>query len=178
MNILYFTRHGETIWNVENKICGATDIALTEKGHAQAIALGQRIRDEQIPIDVILYSPLVRAADTAKHISEITGIPAFSEPALTEQNFGKYEGTPRDGAEFLLAKAHISDRFDGGESMLQLGQRIYNLLDRLKDDPRTILLVAHGGIARMVRTYFEDLSNEDFARCGLKNCELLRYEFK
>ena len=37
---LYFTRHGETFWNVENKICGATDIALTPKGEEQAAALG------------------------------------------------------------------------------------------------------------------------------------------
>ncbi len=29
----YFVRHGETVWNVENKICGATDIELTDKGH-------------------------------------------------------------------------------------------------------------------------------------------------
>ena len=45
MSTLYFTRHGETVWNVANKICGATDIPLTEKGHAQAIALGEHIRD-------------------------------------------------------------------------------------------------------------------------------------
>ena len=32
MGHFYFVRHGQTIWNVENKICGATDIALTEKG--------------------------------------------------------------------------------------------------------------------------------------------------
>lgn len=33
MRKLYFARHGQTVWNVENKICGATDIALTEQGH-------------------------------------------------------------------------------------------------------------------------------------------------
>ena len=33
----YFTRHGQTIWNVENKICGATDIALTELGSWQLL---------------------------------------------------------------------------------------------------------------------------------------------
>ena len=38
MGYLYFTRHGQTIWNVENKICGATDIALTEQGHQQGIS--------------------------------------------------------------------------------------------------------------------------------------------
>ena len=61
----YFTRHGQTIWNVENKICGATDIALTELGHKQAIELGECIKMENIHIDEILYSPLIRASDTA-----------------------------------------------------------------------------------------------------------------
>ena len=36
MGHFYFTRHGQTVWNVENKICGATDIELTELGHEQA----------------------------------------------------------------------------------------------------------------------------------------------
>ena len=79
MGIVYFTRHGQTIWNVEGKICGATDIALTDLGHEQAIALGRRIAEEKLSIDEILYSPLCRAADTAKHISEETGIPARVE---------------------------------------------------------------------------------------------------
>ena len=42
MGHFYFVRHGQTVWNVENKICGATDIALTEKGHQQAIDRGSR----------------------------------------------------------------------------------------------------------------------------------------
>ena len=46
MAYFYFTRHGQTIWNVENKICGATDIALTELGHTQAKELGERIKAE------------------------------------------------------------------------------------------------------------------------------------
>lgn len=87
---LYFVRHGQTIWNVENKICGSTDIALTPLGHEQAIAAGKLILERQYPIDAILYSPLMRAADTAKHIAEVTGLPAFAEPRLREQNFGKY----------------------------------------------------------------------------------------
>ena len=41
MHTLYFTRHGETVWNVENKICGMTDSPLTEKGRAQARELGE-----------------------------------------------------------------------------------------------------------------------------------------
>lgn len=103
MGTLYFTRHGETIWNVENKICGATDIALTERGHEQAIALGKQLATEKLPIDEILYSPLARASETARHISEETGIPMRMEPRLKEQNFGRYESTPRDGQEFRAA---------------------------------------------------------------------------
>jgi len=82
MGHFYFTRHGQTIWNVENKICGATDIALTDLGHKQAIELGQYIKDNHIHIDQILYSPLSRAKDTALHISEVTGIPAREELRL------------------------------------------------------------------------------------------------
>ena len=80
MGHFYFIRHGQTVWNVANKICGATDIELTEKGHQQAIETGQEILRQGIHADEILYSPLMRAADTAKHISEITGIPARVEP--------------------------------------------------------------------------------------------------
>ena len=80
MGHFYFVRHGQTVWNVENKICGATDIALTEKGHQQAIETGHEILRQGIQADEILYSPLMRAADTAKHISEITGIPARTNP--------------------------------------------------------------------------------------------------
>ena len=60
MGQVYFTRHGQTFWNVENKICGATDIGLTELGHKQAEELGQKILKEGIKIDEILYSPLSR----------------------------------------------------------------------------------------------------------------------
>lgn len=124
MGYVYFVRHGQTIWNVENKICGATDIALTELGHKQAIETGKKILEEGIKADEILYSPLIRAKDTALHISEITGIPAREELRLKEQNFGRFESTPRDGAEFKIAKGQFITRYDGGESMLHLAQRM------------------------------------------------------
>ena len=89
MGHFYFVRHGQTIWNVENKICGATDIALTKKGHEQAMQTGEKILADKLEADEILYSPLMRAADTAKHIAKITGIPARMEPRLKEQKFGK-----------------------------------------------------------------------------------------
>ena len=134
MHTLYFTRHGETVWNVENKICGMTDSPLTERGRQQARKLGEAVKASGAHIDEILYSPLSRAADTAMAIAEATGLPARCEPRLREQCFGKYEGTPRNGGEFRVSKTHFADRYDGGESMMQLAQRIYNLLDELKAD--------------------------------------------
>lgn len=177
MGKVYFTRHGQTIWNVENKICGATDIALTELGHQQAEELGKAIKAQQLPIDEILYSPLIRAAETARHISEMTGVPMREEVRLKEQNFGKYEATARNGAEFQMAKTHFIDHFEGGETMLHLTQRIYNLLDEIKLDNKTYLLVAHNGIARIVNSYFYDMTNEEFAAFGIQNCEIKCYEF-
>lgn len=178
MGKVYFTRHGQTIWNVENKICGATDIALTELGHQQAEELGRKILAEGIQIDQILASPLVRAAETARHVSEVTGIPMRIEERLREQNFGRYESTPRNGEEFARAKGNFINSFDGGETMLHLAQRIYNLLDDVKkDEEKTYLLVAHNGIARVIRSYFEDMTNEEYAAYGIRNCEILSFEF-
>ena len=48
MGHFYFVRHGQTIWNVENKICGATDIALTKKGHEQAMQTGEKILADKL----------------------------------------------------------------------------------------------------------------------------------
>ena len=178
MDHLYFTRHGETTWNAANKICGATDVELTEHGRIQAAELGKMLSTEEYGIEEILYSPLIRAADTALIISEMTGIPARPEPRLTEQCFGIWEGTPRDGEDFAAAKENFLDNFGGGESMMRTGQRIYNLLDELRNYDKTVLLVAHNGIARFVRSYFEDLTNEQFARFGIRNCQILRFDFK
>ena len=170
MGQVYFVRHGQTIWNVENKICGATDIALTELGHKQAVETGKKILEQGIKADEILYSPLIRAKDTALHIAEITGIPAREEARLKEQNFGKYESTPRDGAEFREAKKQFVNCYEGGESMLHLAQRIYNLLDEVAASDKTYILVAHNGIARVVQSYFYEMTNEEYAAFGVANC--------
>lgn len=177
MGYLYFTRHGQTVWNVENKICGATDIKLTELGHKQAVELGHTVLDNKLKIDEILCSPLIRARDTATHIAEVTGIPLKVENRLTEQNFGKYESTARDGVEFLQAKSSFINHFEGGETMLHLAQRIYNLLDDLKKDNKVYLLVAHNGISRVINSYFYDMTNEEYSKFGINNCEIKRYQF-
>lgn len=179
MGYIYFARHGQTVWNVENKICGVIDIELTEKGHRQAEELAEKILEEGTHIDEIICSPLVRAAETARHISEATGVPMRVEQRLTEQNFGKYEGTARDGEEFGRAKTCFADSYGGGESMIRFCHRIYGLLDDIRDEAeeKVYLLVAHNGVARAVQSYFTDMTNEEFAKYGIRNCELRKFEF-
>ena len=139
---------------------------------------GETIMDYSI-YDAI-QAPLSRAADTAQLISEMTGIPYRVEPRLIEQNFGKWESTPRDGKDFKKAKEFFACSHEGGESTLRLAQRIYNLLDEIKaeSDKKTYILVAHNGIARVVQSYFTDMTNEEYAAFGVKNCAVVRYDFK
>ena len=56
MKKLYFARHGQTVWNAENKICGITDVALTALGHEQAEELGRLIAAKGYKIDEILLN--------------------------------------------------------------------------------------------------------------------------
>lgn len=181
-NKIFIARHGQTKWNLENKVQGATDIPLTEQGIEQARNLGLKIKESGTKIDEILYSPLGRAADTARIVSEITGIPCKEEKRLIEQNFGHFEGHQYrlHPGVFHEAKKQFADSYQGGETMLKLAQRIYNLLDELKaaSSGKTYLLITHGGIARMVHSYFYDMTNEEYSSFGIENCEIKEYQFK
>lgn len=179
MKKLYFVRHGESEWNVQDKVCGRTEVPLTDRGREQAMETGKLVSSMNIKIDEILYSPLSRAADTARAISDMTGIPAIVEPRLIEQCFGKYEGiTPRTREDFQLAKQQFVNSYEGGESMLKLAQRIYNLLDDLKQSDKTYMLVAHNGIARVVKSYFDDMTNEEYGKFSVKNCSVTEFDFE
>lgn len=174
-------RHGLTDWNMVPKVQGATDIPLNEGGIKQAHELAKNIISSGTKIDKILYSPLSRAAETARIVSVKTGIPCQVEPRLIEQNFGKWEGWSKVGDDnsFHLAKQQFMDSYGNGESMFRLAQRIYNLLDELKilDSDETYLLVTHGGIARVVQSYFTDMTNDEFASFSINNCEIREYKF-
>lgn len=181
MNHIYITRHGQTDWNLVPKVQGMTDIPLNEQGIKQAEALANFVKEENYKFDMILYSPLSRAAVTAKIVSELNGIPTKEEPRLIEQNFGKWEGwaNNKEDKSFYLAKQRFADSYDGGESMFHLAHRVYSLLDELKAKPGNdnYLLVTHGGIARCIHSYFFDMTNEEYSLFSMKNCEIKKYDF-
>lgn len=173
---LYVARHGQTVWNAKNKVCGVTDVDLTEKGREQAKKLAHIVPDT---IDVIISSPLKRAVETSKIVAEKKNIPIHIEELLTEQNYGIYEGVDRKNPQFLENKRNFAFRYHKGESMMQVAYRIYGLLDQIKKEyeGKTVLIICHGGVCRIIRTYFNDMTNEEFFEYTLENGKLEEYEF-
>ncbi len=173
---IYIARHGQTEWNKQDKICGLTDVELTDEGREQAKELAKSLKDTNI--EVIIASPLKRAVETAGYISEAINIPVITDERLIEQNFGIFEGTYRKGQDFLNNKRNFAYRYPGGESMMQVAQRTYSLLDEIRDKyaGKDVLLVCHGGVARVMRTYFLDVTNEEFFNYSMNNASYEAFE--
>ena len=174
--MLYVARHGQTVWNAQNKVCGITDVDLTEKGIEQAKTLAYLVESQNISL--ILSSPLRRAVDTSKIVANICNIPIEVDQRLIEQNYGIYEGVDRKNEAFLNNKRNFAYKYPNGESMMQVAYRVYGLIDeiRYKYQKDNILIISHGGVCRIINTYFKDLTNEEFFNYTLKNGALEKYE--
>lgn len=174
---VYLARHGQTVWNHRDVVCGRTDIPLTEKGLAQARALAQQVA--KTDVDLILSSPLIRARQTAGAVAERIGAPVVIEPLLLEQDFGDFEEVYRFDPAYLEYRKDFFRRFPGGgESVAMVTRRAYAMADRLRCEyaQHMVLLVSHGAFCRCFRTYFEDVPNEAFYQWRLQNCQLVEYE--
>lgn len=144
---LYLVRHGETLWNLEGRYYGHSDIALSEKGVAQARKLGQYFHN--IEFDKVIVSPLKRAMDTAK---ELTEQPFLLEPRLMEQHFGRFEGkTYRELKEEFPKELsfwnqdHQEYCLPEGESFHMVRDRVESFVNDLWKEQGKVLVVAHKG---------------------------------
>ena len=173
---LYVARHGQTRWNAENMVCGRTDLPLTEVGIAQAQALAEKAAD--LEIDLILTSPLDRAHTMARIIADRCGAEVQVEERLIEQNYGVFEGVDRQNPGFLANKRQFAVRYPGGESMMDMAGRLYPMLREIKEKypEKTVLLACHGGVCRVIRTFFMPMTNEEFFAYSPENCSLECYE--
>ena len=173
---IYVARHGQTQWNLENRICGRTDIPLTELGLEQARLLAEHTND--LKIDVIISSTMIRAQQTAAPVAALHGLSVLVDERLVEQDYGIYEGKSRFDEGFLANKRHFAFRYPGGESMLDLAYRIYGFLDEVTEKyaGKNILLVCHGGVCRAIRTYFEDMTNDDYYHYSEPNCAVREFD--
>ena len=90
MTRLVLVRHGETVWHAENRYAGSSDVALTARGEAQALALARWAKGAELTR--IYASPLGRARATAQAAAEALGLPLQIDPRLRELSFGQAEG--------------------------------------------------------------------------------------
>jgi broad specificity phosphatase PhoE len=151
---LFLVRHGETEENVQMRYLGIRDEPLTDNGMRQARQTAGAL--SQLPVRLIISSPLRRAADTARQIQEACGVELRLDARLAEGSFGRWEGFSR--AEVLklgsldaelLAKweSDPSCAPPGGESINDVQKRVINLVEELKGEfaASSIVLVSHVG---------------------------------
>lgn len=144
---LFLVRHGETAWNKERRYYGHSDVPLSEKGISQAKELGHYFH--RMDFDKVIVSPLVRAMDTAKELTDH----AFTvEERLMEQNFGRFEGKTYQELEELFPEELTCWNQDyqeyclpEGESFRMVRERVEDFLNDLWKEEGKVLLVAHKG---------------------------------
>jgi 2,3-bisphosphoglycerate-dependent phosphoglycerate mutase len=91
---LVLIRHGQSLWNAENRFTGWTDIDLSKKGENEAREAGKKLED--VAFDVVHTSALMRAQRTAeiiiKHNKISQDIPTFKDERLNERHYGSLQG--------------------------------------------------------------------------------------
>jgi len=65
-----------------------------------------------------------------------------------------------------------------GESLLELSHRVYSALDSIieKYDGKNVLIVSHGGVCRIIETYFNNLTTNEYSNWFMENCQLIEYD--
>ncbi|MBQ1339678.1 MAG: histidine phosphatase family protein [Ruminococcus sp.] len=175
---IYSTRHGQTDYNKSELILGATDVPLNDTGIEQAEELAEKIA-ELGEVDLMIVSPMKRAQITAAAIAEKTGIRIITDERLREWNYGRFEQKSRFTEGFAENKLDFGVRMGKtGESLLQLSHRVYAALDDIieKYNDRNVLIVSHGGVCRVIETYFNDMTAKEFAGWFMGNCQLIEYK--
>jgi broad specificity phosphatase PhoE len=148
---IFLVRHGETVWNRENRCQGFTDIELSEKGLAQAEAVATYLKKIS-ELHAIYSSDLKRARKTAEAIAGKQGLEVVVDPRLRELNQGEFEGqqlqiTLKDRPEVLekwyKEPAHF--QMPGGESLTMLQARAWPAFAEIieRHQGQTSALVAH-----------------------------------
>ena len=96
---LVLVRHGQSIWNLENRFTGWTDVGLSEQGIKEAKEAGKTLKQKGFEFDIAYTSVLERANDTLKYILEEldeTNIPIKKSWRLNERHYGALQGLNKD----------------------------------------------------------------------------------
>ena len=150
---VYLVRHGETAWSITGQHTGRTDLALTPQGEEEARALGPRLKG--LRFDHVLSSPLQRALRTCE-LAGFAGL-ATLDRELVEWDYGHYEGRTsveihRERPEWELFR----DGSPGGESVLQVTERVDRVVLRLRALEGDVLIFSSGHVLRVLAARWLD----------------------
>lgn len=165
---LLLVRHGESVWNVEQRVQGHECRGLTDAGHLQAQRTAEVI-GAHFTGATLVTSDLGRCQDTAAPIAAALGVVPSVDAVLRERHFGRWEGLTREGLELDDAERFRRWRAGedvigevGGESDVEIRARAARVFAALlgsgagpgsgddsgadsDDAPRTVVAVTHGG---------------------------------
>lgn len=179
---LYIIRHGETSWNRKLLLQGQTDIPLNEKGREFARKTSEGMKD--IPIDLVITSPLCRAVETAALVLGDRAVPVIKDERIQEIGFGIMEG-----GQVRNEKGQVTDPvfynffhepekyvpMEGGETISALYERTGAFLEELKAkkewQDKSILVSTHGAASRGLLASIRKTPIKEFWGKGVpKNC--------
>lgn len=149
--MLYLIRHAEAVGNAEGRIMGWRDLPLTERGRAQARALGGWCASQGLSFAQVFASDLTRAWETATILAATTASPApLPRPALREVGRGELEGrTPAEARTLRRTAVRLEPAAAVTARIAQVGAEL-----RRAALTQTVAAVAHGGsVARLLRFY-------------------------
>lgn len=162
--VIYLTRHGQTMWNIEKRLQGRGNSPLTEDGIERAKELRDRIKD--IKLDVIYSSPIERALTTANIIKGDKNVEVVTDDGLREMCFGDYEGKITDEVRkenpnwdiSLIMKGNTELAAPNGENLAEVRERVAKAMDSIIEENKgkTVLVVAHGITLKAIMYYFKD----------------------
>jgi 2,3-bisphosphoglycerate-dependent phosphoglycerate mutase len=189
--ILVLIRHGQSLWNAENRFTGWTDIDLSKKGENEARDAGEKL--ENVAFDVVHTSALMRAQRTAeiiiKHNKKSQDIPTYKDERLNERHYGSLQGLNKTetAEKYGAEQVHIWRRsFDisppDGESLKMTAERTlpYFKEDVLKhlNEGKNVLISAHGNSLRSIVMFIENISKEDIVKLEIQTGVPRTYEYK
>ncbi len=190
MGRLVLIRHGQSVWNAENRFTGWTDVELSEKGVREAEAAGDLL--SEIRFDAIHTSGLIRAQRTATIImsrnSASDEVPLIKDERLNERHYGDLQGlnkaetAEKHGPE----QVHIWRRsFDipppGGESLKMNAERTIPYFEEEiipdLEQGKNVLVSAHGNSLRSIVMHIESISPQDIVSLEIATGTPMFYEY-
>lgn len=156
---IFLIRHGQTDWNLTDKIQGHTDIPLNIMGKMQAQKVAQFLQRKTSSLAALYSSDLQRAHQTAKEISKVFSLEIILTTDLREGNFGKAEGLTKQEFHDLYGPYNhlaLPEALEA-EPRDQVVARVTSYLHKIvqKHKGQDIAVVTHGGALRSLLTHLE-----------------------